>query len=501
MTNQEIFIKEVNQLWDTLRKRDDTIFENIEIEINFIKKFEDLANHNHDLYMKIISENSIYEKKKMIRGYFWENIIGDLYEHTLNIMKEAGLLEEALESFEKNYKIETTARLILENGVFSALPNNKKKELTENTIEMCFYPYSFYEKNKTISEEKDILEEAWVKPSIQWAGDRVRDVARLTRNVYLSLLFLLVTPATFTVGNLSSRFGDKVNEKLLDKQSTGMDPSLRKFYDFVESFWPVNFIFKFLNKDLYDISTLLKKANNLDDENIQDIMKEMGTDPHKLINKCWQKNMHQLSTSNPDNKKFMDYIFHIISGKGLANLLRDPKYNNETQIALLLKSDAAKPEYQKRFYDFRVCVYDKLFEMILGFAKTIYSMNDASYEVIKVANDAHNQKNFKAFFDLRPKQENEEAMFKIMRVLVSIDTIANQLEKRKGELVADKYIDRFSTYLRQNIKLTYNELNELANQKKYNEERYSDDQPTDEEKSEAIKKERFDAKKSIFDEN
>ena len=498
MTTKEIFVKEVNQLWDTLRKRDDTIFENIEISIDFENKFDELKENNNELYMQIISENSLYEKKKMIRSYFWENIVGDLYEHTLNIMKQANLLEEALESFEKSYKIETTARLILENGIFANIPNNKKKELTENTIDMCFYPHSFYERNKSIPEERDILEEAWVKPALQWTGDRVRDVARLTKNIYLALMFLLVSPATFTVGNLSSRIGDKINTDLLDKPATGMDPSLRKFYDFIESFWPANFIFKFLNKDLYDIASLLKKTNNLDDEYIQDLMKEIGADPHKLINKCWEKNIHQLSTSNPDNKNFMDYIRHIISGKGLANLLRDPKYNNETQIALLLRSDAAKPEYQKRFYDFRVCVYEKLFEMILGFAKTIYSMNDASYEIIKIANDAHRQKNFKAFFDLRPKQENEEAMFKIMKVLVSIDAIANQLEKRKGELVADKYIDRFVEFLRGNIKQVYTELNEMANQRKYNEDRYADDQPTDEEKAEAIAKERFDAKKSIF---
>jgi hypothetical protein len=53
-------------------------------------------------------------------------------------------------------------------------------------------------------------------------------------------------------------------------------------------------------------------------------------------------------------------------------------------------------------------------------------------------------------------------------------------------------------FLRQNIKQTYNELNEMANQRKYNEDRFNDDQPSDEEKAEAIQKERFDAKKSIF---
>ena len=126
-------------------------------------------------------------------------------------------------------------------------------------------------------------------------------------------------------------------------------------------------------------------------------------------------------------------------------------------------------------------------------------MDDASYEIIKSANDAHQNKNFKAFFDLKPKQVNEEAMFKIMRALVSIDSIANSLEKRKGELVADKYIDKFSNFLKQNIKQVYGELNEMANQKKYNEDRYSEEEPDDEAKSKVIQQERFDARKSIFD--
>jgi hypothetical protein len=390
MTTKEIFIKEVDRLWDTLKDRDDTIFENVGIQIDTELKFEELKENNNSLYMAMIQENSVYEKKKMIRTYFWENIVGDLYEHTLNIMKKANLLEEALESFDKSYRIETTARLILENGVFANLPNSKKKELTENIIDMTFYPHAFQENNKTISEELNFFEENWIKSSVQWTGDRIRDIARMTKNIYLTLLFLLVTPATFTVGNFSSRFGDSALKHAYDGRSaSGMDPSLRKFYDFIEQFTGVNYIFKFLNKDLYDVSTLIKKVNGMDDDYIQDLMKEMKSDPNKIIEKCWEKNKHQVFSKTPENANFMDYIRHFMSGRGLANFLRNPQYNNETQIALVLKSDAANPEYQKMFFDFRVCVYEKLFEIILGYAKTIYSMDDASYEIIKAANEAH----------------------------------------------------------------------------------------------------------------
>lgn len=493
MKTKDLFISEVNRLWNTLKERDDTIFENVSIGIDPEKKFDELRENNNGFYMVLIHENSVYEKKKLIGAYFWENIVGDLYEHTISIMKQAGLLEEALGSFEKNYKIENTARLILENGVFSRFSPNKKKELVETVVEVCFYPVTNYENNISLLND-GTLEEAWVKPTINWFGDRIRDIARLTHNAFLGILFLLVTPATALIGQPAARAGDAIMGT-----RTGMDPTLRKMYSMFDALSPVNLLFKFLNTDLYDIANYLKKVNNLEDEYLQDVLKEMKADPAKTIDKCWNKNKFQLSGIDPEQATMYDKLRHFISGKGLANFLRDPKYNNEAQIAMVLQKDAADPKYQKMFYDFRVCVYEKVFEIILGYAKAIYSMDDASYEIIKAANEAHKNKNFKAFFDLRPKQANEEAMFKIMRALVAIDSTANTLEKRRGELVADKYIDKFVDFLRQNIKQVYQELNDMANQRKYNEDRYKVENPSDEEKAEAIKKERFNAKKSIFE--
>ena len=503
MTTKELFIEEINKQWNKLKERDDTIFENVGFAINAEEKFFELKENNFDLYMQIMAENSTYEKKKIFESYFWEYIIGDLFEETLNALQKNGLLEEALESFEKNYKLENTARLILENGVFSRFSPSKKKELTESIIEMFFYPAMFYENTTGLIEiyNMDVLEENWLHNTIEGirtgGGNLIRGTARSVKNLILFLAMGLVSPAT-ALGALGARAGDTAR-KMAGYEPTGMNPSLRKFYDTLESLWPLNTIFKFLNKDLMDVSIYLKKANNLEDDTIQDILREMKVNPNKIIQKCWDKNKFQMPNSDVESKKLTDTIIHVINGKGLANFLRNPLYNNETQIAMALKSDAANPTYQKMFYDFRVCVYEKLFEIILGYAKTIYSMDDASYEIIKAANEAHRNKNFKAFFDLRPKQQNEEAMFKIMRALVAIDAIAYTLEKRRGELVADKYIDKFIQFLKQNIKQVYQELNEMANQRKYNLDRYQEENPSDEEKAKAIAKNRFNAKKSIFE--
>jgi hypothetical protein len=432
----------------------------------------------------------------MIRGYFWDKIVGELYENTLRIMKEANLLEEARASFETSYKIERTAELIIENGVLYDLSPNKKKELTREIIEMCFYPTSFAENHQTTLDA--FLEENWARNTQAWFGDRIRDAARFIKGLYTILVFLLISPATFAIGKTTSAAGDKIYKAVYGEENPnyGMDPSMRKFWDFVDSVSPVKHIFTFLNKDLVDISKYLLKVNNLEDNYIQSVLRDSGANPRLIVKKCWDKNKFQMSG---EDKTLLDQFFHFVSGKGLSNLLRNPQRINAAEIAYVLKSDSANPQFQKMFYDFRVCVYDKLFEIILGFARTIYSLDDASYEIIKFANEAHKQKNFKKFFDLRPKQQNEEAMFRIMKVLVALDDIANQLEKRKGELVADKYIDKFVDYLRLNIEHTYKELETMANQYKYNEDRYKEIEPDDEAKAEAIQKERFNAKKSIFE--
>lgn len=497
MTTKEIFVNEVSRLWSELKDRDDTIFENVGIQIDAPRLFDELKANNHDFHMSLVQENSLYDKKRKIAKHFWDHIVGDLYESTILGMRESGLLEEALDSFEKSYKIEKTAELILENGIFASFTTGKKKELTSSILEMAFYPSTFYENNRSFLDQDEFLEEAWASPTLQWGGDRIRDIARLTKNVYVFMVYALVSPVSLLMST-SSRAADSVLTAYDGRAPSGTDPSLRKFYSFIDELSPINFIFKFLNKDLYDISNLLKKTNNLEDEYIQEVLKEMKVDPNKMVMKCWEKNKHQLRGGDTSQGKIVDLFKNFFSGKGLANFLRNPFYNNETQITALLKDDASDTNYQKMFFDFRTCVYEKLFEIILGYAKSIYSMDDTSYEIIKAANDAHKSKNFKAFFDIRPKQVNEEAMFKIMRTLVSIDSIATTLEKRKGELVADKYIDKFTDFLRQNVKQVYGELDEMANQRKYNESRYDEDQPDDEAKAKAIQQERFDAKKSIF---
>jgi hypothetical protein len=358
-------------------------------------------------------------------------------------------------------------------------------------MEMAFYPHSFEEKHRSFLTE-NTLEGNLIEES--WAGDTVVGMARATKAITLLLGFLLVSPATTIIGNMGTQGGDR----LTNSTNPGTNLLARKFYGFLDHIFAVKFLYKFLNKDLIELSQFLRKSNNLDNDYIQEVLKETGANPAQIVDKCWRQNNHQLSSSNPKSASLMEKMKHLFSGRGLANLLRNPQYNDETQLAMTLKQDAADPTYQKMFYNFRICVYEKLFEIILGYAKAIYSMDDASYEIIKHANEAHKHKNFKAFFDLRPKQANEEAMFNIMKALVAIDDIAFTLEKRKGELVADKYIDKFSEFLRQNIKQVYQQLDEMASQKKYNADRYEEEDPDDEAKAKKIAEERFNAKKSIF---
>ncbi len=511
MTNKELFIQEVDKHWILLKNNDNTIFENIGIQIDAGNKYTELREKYEGLYNELLHENSVYEKKRMIKEYFWDRIVGDLYENTVDIMGQAGILEEANKSFDVSYKIEATARLILENGIFSKYSSSKKKEIVDVLIEATFYPSSYQDKQITFLSEMltvdtgiDPLEENafgdWLDNAKSTIGSGITGTARFVRSVQILLTMFLVSPASLLMGNTVDQALDYTSEKVFGKvpKNKGTNPTTRKFYAFLEQFWPVKIVYSFLNKDMESLYKFVNQTNNLEDPYVQDILKTAGGDSKKIVDKCWQQHKIQPTGSTRDTTNTYNNIMQFFSGKGLSNFLRNPQYMDDTQLSLVLKNDASDPKYQKRFFDFRVCVYEKLFEIILGYAKAIYSMDDQSYEIIKAANDVHKTKNYKAFFDLKPKQDNDAAMFTVMKSLVAIDSISVNLKERKGDLVADPYVDRFSQFLDQNVKEVYKELDEMANQRKFNADRYDEEDPDDETKAEKIAEERYNQKRSIF---
>jgi hypothetical protein len=499
-TNKEIFQFEVDRHWLMLKNNEDTIFENIEIHLDSGAKFEELKENNPEFYMKLLHENSTYEKKKMIKEYFWDQIVGPLYEDTLVIMQEAGLLEEATRSFEQSYKIEQTARLILENGIFTTFGKEKKKDLINLIIESTFYPVSFQEKVNAGEITNDplvaiIIEEASWSGFTRGLGNFVTNTARTFKSLYLLIAIFLISPATVLAGNIITQGVDKFNTG----RSPGTSPSSQKSLDLLDKLSPFRWVFNFLARDQKEVFEYIKKVNDMDSPYIQEVLHQSGANSRDIVKKCWDRNKIQINAKNREEATTKEKIMHVISGRGISNMIRNPQYVTPAQLQAILKEDAADPIMQKRFYDFRVCVYDKLFEIILGYSKAIYSMDNESYEIIKAANDVHKSKNYKAFFDLRPKDDSDNAMFKVMKTLVAIDDVARGLKEKKGMLAADKYLDQFVNYLEQNIKATYKELDELASLRKYNQDRYDEEDPDEDEKAKAIREGRFNEKKSIFD--
>ncbi len=507
MTNKELFIQQVDKHWEKVKNNEDTIFENVEMQIDASQRFEELKEKDHDFYIELLHESSLYNKKRMIESYFWDRIVGEMYEDTLIVMKDAGLLEEATQSFEKSYKIEQTARLILEKGVFANYDKDKKKDSIDYIIEAAFYPEIFAEKHQyeIISYDPTLpieeLMEASLSGALSSIGNSItpviRGAARWAESLKLLAIYFLVSPATFLGSTVAGQGVQSVDPGL--PGSIGTSSKNRKFLEFLDQLSPVNWIFSFMTKDQKKVFEYIRRANNLDDEFVKETLDEVGAKPEEIVAKCWQRNKLQPSGMNREDATVWEKVRNILSGKGIANVLRNPRYLNTNELIVALNNDAGNPTWQKHFYDFRVCVYDKLFEIILGYAKAIYSMDNESYEVIKAANDAHKTKNYKKFFDLRPKDDSDKAMFMIMRTLVSIDNIARVLKDKKGTVTADKYIDQFINYLEQNIKSTYKELDELANLRKYNQDRYDEEDPDEDEKIKKIREGRFNEKKSIFE--
>ncbi len=509
-SNQDLFIQEVDKHWIHLKDNEDTIFENIEIALNAGDKFDEMKEKYPEAYWELIHENSVYEKKKIIKEYFWDAIVGELYENTLYVMAQAGLLEEAGQSFQHSYKIEETAKLILENGIFAKFEDRKKKEIVDTLIESTFYPAQFAEKSTSFNYEaltnpkyrSHLVEEGFWRSAGnagEWSARQITNAARASKSLYIILATFLVSPATVIMSNVAKQGIDKAGEHLAPGLlQGGTSPSARKFYSFIDSITPTKWVFSFLHKEQHEVFKYLKGANQLENPYIQDALKTAGGDSNKIVEKCWNQNKIQVEAKDREEATWWEATKHVISGKGLSNFIRNPRYQDENQLMTILNHDAGDPQQQKRYFDFRVCVYDKLFEIILGYAKAIYSMDDESYEIIKAANAAHKTKNYKAFFDLTPKQDNDAAMFAVMKALVAVDELSRVMETDRDKLTSDKYSDRFATYLKENIKQVYTQLDEMASQKKYNEDRYDEEDPDDEAKAKAIQADRFNQKKSIF---
>lgn len=451
--------------------------------------------------MDILHEDSLYNKKRLLESYFWGEIIGELYENTVNIMKQAGVLEESLESFDKSYKIENTARLVLENGVFSDFP--RRKGIVDHLINEAFYPESTHELQEGFSSAWDST-----KTGFSTAIDAVVRSGKLLRGLLEVLFYFLITPASTSASVLQVRSDKHPTVRkamaVMDKILFGavgavgivtLSPSMAGF----GALAGVGYIWQFMNSDLIQITNYLQKVNTLDNPYIQEVLKDMGADPGALVEKCWRRNKHQPLSPEGEgiSSRFM-LSFKKGSGNSLNNFLRDPLLTNPAQIASILKNDAADPKYQKMFFDFRTCLYEKIFEIVIGYAQALYSIDDSSYEVIRYANEVHKRKNFKAFFKLQPKEDGEIAMFKVIKLLIAVEEIIVNLKTNKAELIGDKYIDQFIQSMEQQIKQTYQTLDEMAQQRSYNQARYDEENPTDEDKSEAIKKERDEVKQSIF---
>jgi len=511
MTTEELFNDQMQKHWDRLRNNSETLFENTATCINFNKEFDKFKDS--PAFMEVVSESDLYTKKRILESYFWSDIIAPLYEATFEVLEKAGLVEESMQSFENSYKFENTARLILENGIFSSFP--LKKELTDELIEMFFYP------------SDEIIEEGFSE-----TGRKVIDAGRAVWTLMQLLGYILVSPATSALnyksdsptsrkmvnllallllgGVIGSGILGGVNLAIAGAGAVGIKSEvavgvLATLFGLGGKFAAMKVvglpgeIWKFINEDLVEITKYLSKVNKLGGSDSKAILQEIGINPKELITKCWERNNHQLPANDDLKNGFSKLIRAMSNGaNSIRNLIRDPYFSNNVQLALSLKRDASDPKYQKMFYDFRVCMYDKIFEVIIGYAQMVYSVDDASYEIIRHANQVHRRKNFKAFFALDPKTDSEVAMFKLIKLLIVIEDMIIKLEEHKRELVADKFIDQFIQHMKMQIKNTYTTLDEMAQLRSYNKARYDEEQPTDEEKAEAIQKARNEAKRSIF---
>jgi len=440
-----------------LVKNEEYIFEGYNLDTS--KLFDDFY-HDENGYSNFLRlEES--EKVDYIKQYFYENTIIPAVEDLLTaadtgrIKSELGLIQESsnelsLLNFSDKVKLESTARYILENFIFRDYDLKTRREITENVI---------MAQNLLIEEAIDQQKNAFAE-----GMDNVLDVinkllpqnliglARTIKEGLIMGLIFFYSPYQL-IGSANHKF------RLFGRAGTS---PVGKAINIIS---PCKNIGELLLKPYSEVGGLLKKVNQIENEDVQNFLKGIESQSRtreSIISDCWKKNARVEPT---ENRSWLS-VFQIFADfikKGRMQFLGHPLDSGKGLLGFLFSIDADDPSFQKSFFDFRKCIYDHIFELILGYTKTAMSVEITSIEILEKIKVASRRKDYDIFNSIIESPEDmDNLMYKVGKVLLGIEEIAESLKQNKTVLYQDKYLEQFYTYLKQKIKQTYLDLDEAA---------------------------------------
>jgi len=457
---EEKFKTVVSYEYNKLLKNKDLIFETTmgSYNIDADKLFEEFYYDKKNGYGKLLDVPN--EKKvQFIKNYLFENTIipaFQKFEENLTL-KKFEMLEEGTQfdlDFSSQIKYENTARYLIENFIFDDFEKDKREELTESII---------FASKLRLEESLDSFKNGY--KNLGAAYDKVEDAISnffvgstvgLARSIKEALLFGIV--ALYSPYQLIG--SSNIKYKMLGRSGTS------KVGKALELISPTRNIAEMLLKPYGKVGEILKKTNELDNEDIKDFIKDIQEKENtreNIINDCWVKHAKVLDTTERQSFTWSLNTFANWIKTQRMQYIGNPQDTGKGMLGFLFDIDANDPSFQKSFFEFRKCTYDHLFDLLLGYAKVAMSQDITTTEILEKVKVASRRKDYNIFQHIKDDGKDvHDLMYRVGKVLLSVDEIAEKLKENKQELFQDKYLDQFYMYLKQKIKQAYLDLDEAA---------------------------------------
>jgi len=457
---EEKFKSVVNYEYGKLLKNDELIFETTlgSYNIDADKLFEEFYYDKKNGYGKLISTPE-EQKTKFIKDYLFENTILPAFQNFEKslTLKKFEMIEEGTRfdlDFSSQIKYENTARYLIENFIFNDFPKDKRTELTENII---------FASKLQLEESLDSFRNGY--KNLGAAYDKVEELISnifvgstvgLARIIKESLLFGLV--ALYSPYQLIG--SSNIKYKILGRSGTSKPGKA------LELISPTRNIAEMLLKPYGKIGEILKQTNEIDNEDIKSFIKDIQEKENtreNIINDCWTKHARILDTTERQSFIFSLNTFANWIKTGRMQYIGNPQDTDKGMLGFLFNIDASDPSFQKSFFEFRKCTYDHVFDLLLGYAKVAMSQDITTTDILEKVKVASRRKDYNIFEHIKEEgRDVNDLMYKVGKVLLSVDEIAEKLKENKQDLYQDKYLDQFYMYLKQKIKQAYLDLDEAA---------------------------------------
>ncbi len=498
---KELFESTCKYEYNKLLKKEELIFEGLNYNLDTSKLFEEFFQDKEDGYMALLDE-ATHERKAYVKDYFYNKTVIPIYEGYQNFidLKKIKCLEEDTEffqSFSDKVKLESTAKYLLENIVLDFLPMKNRKEISQSLMESK--QLQFHELEETFNNAKIALEESYdsfgtkdenilsktaglIQDGIDQVVGTVTGTARLLKEMVLGLIVLLYSP--FMI--VSS---ENLKYRVLGSSGKG------KIKQFMELIGPCQNIGELLLGSYSEVGSILKKVNEVDSPDVKAFIKEVTQHSNvreKIINDCWLKNAKVPSATEQGKTGLVNFV-HTLGNyiqTGRMTVIGNPQDAGSGMLGFLFAMDSDNPNFQRSFFEFRKCTYDHIFTLIIGYAKTAVEVQISTIDILERIKVASKRKDYSIFNTIQSSPEDaENLMYKVGKVLLNIDELAESLKKNKQLLFQDQFIDQFYVYLKQKIKQAYLDLDEISSKAstKDKERKYTDGEHPDDKYEESWK--------------